>query len=83
MLEEEYIFEQRYLAIGIVSEPFLSSDGQYNFLAMDKASSSNRVLRFSVVGNPQNWGLFCYEEGQELIVLNPHYLFTMEFEAYV
>lgn len=50
---------------------------------MDKASDSNRVMRFSVVGNPSEWGLYCYEQGQELIVLNPHLLFTLEFECYI
>lgn len=62
-LEEVYIFEQRYLSVRIISDPFLSSDGQHNFLAMDSGSDSNRVLRFNVVGCPKTWGLFCFEEG--------------------
>lgn len=62
-LEEEQIFESKFLAVSIISEPFVSNDGQYNFLAMDQASKSNRVVRFSVVDNPDLWGLFCYQKG--------------------
>lgn len=62
-LEEEMKYQQRYLAVEIITDPFISKDDFVSFLAKDKASDSNRIIRVQIRIMHDGWAPSFFQIG--------------------
>ena len=60
----------------------MTFEGTYSFLVKDVASDSNRVVRVNVMNIPSSWGLFLIQKGTNIVLLNPMFKYSMEFEQF-